>query len=138
MDEALAESWARRLVLSVAVFWGLWGVGAVLFLLHPLGFFLASVPILVAGFYVFITALEACRTDTGEPSWRLLFVPSVAYRHYPVVHDALSDIFRPRGIGKILRATGWKPAVVGGLLALLLAVDLALLVLGMINGPRWA
>lgn len=138
MDEALSGSWARRLVLSVAVFWGLWGVGAVLFLLDPLGFFLAVIPVLAAGFYVFITALEACRTETGEPALRLLFVPSVAFRHYPVVHDALSDIFRPRGMGEILRATGWKPVVVGGLLALLLAVDLTLLMLGIANGPRWA
>jgi hypothetical protein len=130
-------SWARRMVLSVAVFWGLWGVGAVLFLLAPLGFFLAVIPILAAGFYVFVTALEACRAETGEPGWRLLFVPSVGFRHYPVVYDALSDVFRPRGMGEILRATGWNAVVVGGLLALLLAVDFAILVLGLVNGPRW-
>lgn len=108
-----------------------------MFLQHPLGFFLALLPILAAGF-LFITALEVCRAETGEPGWRLLFVPWVAFRHYPVVQDALNDIFRPQGIGATLRATGWKPAVVGGLLALLLVVDLALLVLGMVNGPRWA
>jgi hypothetical protein len=137
VDETLSRSWARRLVLSVAVFWGFCCLGVVFFLWNPVAFFLALIPTMAAGFYVFRTALEPCRTETGESAWRLLFVPSVTYRHYPAVQDALSDTFRPRRMGKVLRTTGWKPAAAGGLLVLLLAAYLALLALALINGPRW-
>jgi hypothetical protein len=139
MDETLPRSWARRLVLSIAMFWGFLCIGVIFLLWYPpLAFFLTLIPAGAAGFYVFRTALEPCRTETGESAWRLLFVPSVTYRHYPAVQDALSDTFRPRVMVKVLRSTGWNPAVAGGLLVLLLATYLALLALVLVNGPpRW-
>jgi hypothetical protein len=54
MDETLPRSWARRLVLSIAMFWGFCCIGVVFLLWYPpLAFFLTLIPAGAAGFNVF-------------------------------------------------------------------------------------
>jgi hypothetical protein len=127
MDTVPSQSWARRLTISVAVFWALIGVSAV-----TTGTFVGLLIGFVAlggGFYVFVTILEPLSTEVGEPAWRLLLNRSVARRHHAAIHESLREVLRRSGIGQILRATGWNPALTGGLLVLLAAIVAVLILL---------
>jgi hypothetical protein len=127
MDAIPSQSWARRLTISVAVFWALIGLSA---MTHGTahGFALGFVA-MAAGFYLFATLLRPLSAEVSEPAWRLLLNPSVSRRHYGAIHESLAEILRPRRIGQILRATGWNPVLIGGLLMLLLAAVAVLIVL---------
>jgi hypothetical protein len=127
MDAIASQSWARRLTISVGVFWVLIGLSAVTTGTF-IGFLIGFVA-LGGGSYVFVTILQPLSAEVGEPAWRLLLDPSVARRHRAAIHASLREVLRPSGIGQILRATGWDPLLVGGLLALLLAAVTVLIFL---------
>lgn len=127
MDTGPSQSWARRLTISVAVFWALIGLSA-----ETTGTFVGFLVGFVAlggGFYVFVTILQPFSTEVGEPAWRLLLNRSSARRYHAALHESLREVLRPSGIGQILRATGWNPALTGGLLVLLAAVVAVLIFL---------
>ena len=127
MDAIPSQSWARRVTMSVAVFWALIGLSAVTagtFIGFLIGF-----AALGGGFYVFVTILQPLSTEVSEPAWRLLLNRSVARRHHAAIHASLREVLRPSGIGQVLRTTGWNPVLTGGLLALLLAAVIVLIFL---------
>jgi hypothetical protein len=127
MDAIPSQSWARRVTISVGVFWALIGLSAVTAGTF-IGFLIGFVA-LAGGFYVFVTMVQPLSIEVGEPAWRLLLDRSVARRHHAAIQASLHEVLRPSGIGQILRATGWNPVLTGGLLALLLTAVTVLIFL---------
>jgi hypothetical protein len=127
MDTVPSQSWARRLTISVAVFWALIGLSAVTTGTF-VGFLIGFVA-LGGGFYLFVTILQPLGTEVGESAWRLLLNRSVARRHHAAIHASLREVLRPSGISQVLRATGWNPLLARGLLVLLAAIVAVLIFL---------
>lgn len=127
MDTVPSQSWARRLTISVAVFWTLIGLSAVT--TGTFNGFLIGFVALGSGLYVFVTILRPLSIEVGEPAWRLLLDRSVTRRHHAAIQASLREVVRPSGIGQILRATGWNPVLVGGLLVMLATIVAVLIFL---------
>jgi len=127
---------ARKLVVSLAVFWAAWGIGvtaagagvpALLGLVVPIG--------LVFGFRFFLTLYRVWEPETGESAWRVMFVPSFSRRRSRALRGHTFDLFKPSWIGHTLRETGWNPSFVGYGLMGLLAADLVIAVTVFPNFP---
>jgi hypothetical protein len=119
------ESQARKLVTSLAIFWGAWGI-AVLGALGVAALSAAAVVVgLVFGFRFYLTLYEVWEPESGVSPWRMMFLPGFSRgRLRASLH--LRDLLRPSWIGHTLRVTGWNAKFVGlGLLALLVT-DLVL------------
>ena len=117
---------ARRLVVSVAIFWALWGMlfvgtlnGAPGGLLAP-----AFVVAISSCLYFYLIFFDVWRDTLGAPTWRVLLVPS--FRRATTTRKLMRNLYRPRWLWATLRATEWSPwALASGLLALL-ATDLVI------------
>ena len=117
---------ARKLVVSVAVFWTAWGV----FVLTAAAFpavavvaFLIGMPFL---FRFYLTLYRVWEPESGESAWSMMFRPRFSRRRMRVgLH--IFDVLKPRWIRHTLRETGWNAAVVGCGLCALLVADLVLL-----------
>jgi hypothetical protein len=118
---------ARRLVVSLAVFWGVWAVGAVLLLTRaPAASGVVVVPALAAGFLFYYTLYEVWSERTGRSALRMMVFPGL--RASLVAYQAMFTMLRPSWFIPAMRATGWRVALVGALLGGLLVLDLGLVV----------
>jgi hypothetical protein len=123
MDTVPSQSWARRLTISVAVFWALIGLSAVTTGTF-VGFLIGFVA-LGGGFYLFVTILQPLGTEVGESAWRLLLNRSVARRHHAAIHASrgLSTERNQSNLaGNRLEPTArtWTPCAASGHLAVLI------------------
>jgi hypothetical protein len=126
---------ARRLVACLAVFWGVWAVLASSLVLTLPGA-VAAISFFVAfasGAAFFLTLYSIWQPTAGASLWRLMFWP------YSVRFHAMSALLRPSWVRAVLRATEWPVLLVGACLALLLALDLAIVFGLLINHdfPRY-
>jgi len=104
---------ARRLVVSLALFWAAFAVGGP-FIDRPIfvAAFLVAFP---AGFTFYATLFKIWGT-------RLFVLPGRgAFREGGKQYAAMHALFRPTFIRRVFRATGWPPVLVGVLLLALLA-----------------
>jgi hypothetical protein len=111
---------ARRLVISLGVFWSAWAVGVISLDTAPLVGGIATVVGLLAAFRFYFTLFSVWAPEAGESVWRMMFVPSFNRSRLRVTRHLL-DLFRPSWIRHTLSVTGWPTKIVGfSLLALLL------------------
>jgi hypothetical protein len=99
---------ARRLVLSVGIFWAGCGIAS-LFLDHPIG--VLAFP---AGFTFYATLYRIWGTRMFVWPRRGMF------RETGKQFEAMLSLFRPSFIRRVFLATGWPPVLVGLVLASLL------------------
>lgn len=119
---------ARHLVLSLAIFWGFWGVAVGIFFdatpPNPVGavFLLAG----MASCWYFYYTLYSVWSRTADMSpLRMLLLPS--FRGSLTATRAMFNLFRPSWVRSALNATGWSARLVGSGLASLLLIDLGLM-----------
>jgi hypothetical protein len=128
------QNQARALVVSLGVFWLLWGVAVGGFAVAaPVG----AIALVVALFFAFrfyFTLYRVWEPESGVSPWRMMFVPSLSRRRVRA-SLRLFDLFRPSWIRHTLRVTGWNPRLTGGVLLGLLIVDLLLALLVFPNVP---
>jgi hypothetical protein len=119
---------ARRLVSSLAIFWGLWGVAIGIFFdatpPNPLGalFLLAA---MASCWYFYYTLYSVWSPAADMSPLRMLLLPSL--RGGLTATRAMLNLFRPSWVRATVNATGWPKRLVGYGLASLLLIDLALM-----------
>lgn len=114
---------ARRLVVSLAIFWGGWGLALIGFWKAPTAGVIVFAVTFAAGIFFYLTLYGVWERESGIPAWRMMLVPGVSRdRRRAAMH--LADLFRPSWIKHTLRETGWPPRVVGTALLATLALDL--------------
>jgi hypothetical protein len=121
------RSQARRLVVSLAVFWGGFGVGLLGALyVPPLG---AVVFVIAFGGVIafYLTLYSVWESESGIPAWRMMFAPGFSRARRRSTRRVY-DLLRPAWIKQTLRETGWPTRLVGaGLLALMIFALVTLL-----------
>ena len=126
---------ARRLVVSLAVFWALWGVIAVGTVGGAPGGLVALA--FVVGFssclYFYLTLFDVWHDLLGAPAWRLLLLPS--FRRGRITHQVMRNLHRPRWLWATLGATEWSRSRLSVCLGGLLLLDL--LIFGVVLGRAW-
>jgi hypothetical protein len=118
---------ARRLVVSLSLFWALWAV-TVTMMLAPRPSLIAiafGFPCIGSGFVFYYTLYDVWSERTGVSALQMFVFPG--FRASMVAWRAMFTLFRPSWIRATLRATGWPALPVGIGLGLLLVVDLGLL-----------
>jgi hypothetical protein len=114
---------ARRLVVTLAIFWGGWGLSLIGFWLAPVAGVMLFAITFAAGLLFYLTLYGIWERESGISAWRMMFVPGFSRnRRRAALH--LADLFRPSWIKHTLRETGWPPRFVGTALLATLAVDL--------------
>src|SRR5438093_1059349 len=116
---------ARKLVVSIAVFWAAWAVAVASIRDVPVLSAIGGVVGVVFLFYFYLTLYRVWEPESGVSAWRMMFMSSFSRRQRRTALH-LFDLLRPRWIGHTLRETGWNPRVVGGGLLALLVTDLVL------------
>jgi uncharacterized protein (DUF2062 family) len=136
VDRFPDQGQARRLVISLAIFWALWGLAA--------GSIEGGGPVaieppsvvggILAGLVFYITLFEVWRAETGLSPLRMMFFPSRGGSGAFI--RIIRRTLRRKWIWHTLRATGWPPVLLASGLGILLAGDLVLFGLLFTHPPR--
>jgi len=122
---------ARRLVVSLTVFWLVWGllVGAMVTGRSGAVFGVGFAAAMASMGCFYWTFLDVWRDVLQAPAWRVLLLPSV--RRARLTNRLMRNLYRPSWLWSTLRATEWSPMVLAAGLLTLLVADLVLFVVMM-------